>query len=470
MYVFALPLLLLMIAWPAGRAAAKTVSVIPVSGDVDPGMAAFIERALADTASSDILIFEMDTFGGRVDSALKIVDLIADVSDRKTIAYVSKKAISAGALIALACHELVMKQNTTIGDCAPISFSQEGPKMMGEKFQSPLRAKFRALAKRNQYPGVLAESMVTPEMEVFEIQTAEKREFIDAVDYRDLTETQKKKILSKKTVVKKGELLTMDDVEAVQLGFSRMSVSDLDALLELLPTISTDTATAAVPPEKKQAVVRIALARDAAFCFYYPENIEMLEQAGAQIVYFSPLSDPGLPDKIDGLYLGGGYPELHARTLTQNTGFRQAVSLACKNGMPIYAECGGFMTLCRTLEDLDGQCHDMVGCFEFTCRMSKRLRALGYREITLNRNTILGQTGVTARGHEFHYSSLDDHGEKSVYNASDRTGDTRAVPGFEKNRTLGSYLHLHFKSNPDVPHNFVQACFQYQEERKSFRK
>ena len=245
------------------------------------------------------------------------------------------------------------------------------------------------------------------------------------------------------------------------------SCMDLDALLDSLPWIHINTPP---PPEKKPAFVRIAVARDAAFCFYYPENIELLEQAGAQIVYFSPLSDPDFPDDIDGLYLGGGYPELHARSLAKNTGFRQAVSLACKNGMPIYAECGGFMTLCRTLEDLNGQCHDMVGCFDFACRMSKTLRALGYREITLNQDTILGQMGVTARGHEFHYSSLDDHGEKSVYSASDRTGGTRVVPGFEKNRTLGSYLHLHFKSNPDVPQNFVQACFQYQKERNTFRK
>ncbi|NDY71251.1 cobyrinate a,c-diamide synthase [Desulfobacter hydrogenophilus] len=242
---------------------------------------------------------------------------------------------------------------------------------------------------------------------------------------------------------------------------------DLDALLESLPWVPVDSPT---PLEQKPAFVRIAVARDAAFCFYYPENIELLEQAGAQIIYFSPLFEPNLPDNIDGLYLGGGYPELHAATLTQNTGFRQAVSLACKNNMPIYAECGGFMTLCRTLEDLDGQHHDMVGCFGFTCRMSKRLRALGYREIRLNRDTILGPTGVTARGHEFHYSSLDDHGEKSVYDACDRTGGTRVVPGFEKNRTLGSYLHLHFKSNPDVPQHFVQACFQYQKERKNFCK
>ncbi|MCG8552729.1 MAG: cobyrinate a,c-diamide synthase [Desulfobacterales bacterium] len=242
---------------------------------------------------------------------------------------------------------------------------------------------------------------------------------------------------------------------------------DLDALLDTLPWVSGDTPA---PPEKKSASVRIAVARDAAFCFYYPENIELLEQAGAQIVYFSPLSETCLPDNIDGLYLGGGYPELHAATLARNTGFRQAAAVACQNNMPVYAECGGFMALCRSLEDLDGQRHGMVGCFGFTCRMSKRLRALGYREITLNRDTILGPAGLTARGHEFHYSSIDDHDAETVYNASDRSGGSRVVHGFEKNRTLGSYLHLHFKSNPDVPEHFVQACLQYQNERKTFRK
>ena len=239
---------------------------------------------------------------------------------------------------------------------------------------------------------------------------------------------------------------------------------DLDALLDSLPPVQKEMPPI---PDKEPAVVRIAVARDAAFCFYYPDNIELLEQAGAQIVSFSPLSDPGLPAGIDGLYLGGGYPELHAATLARNTGFRQAVARVCADGMPVYAECGGFMALCRTLEDLDGQCHDMAGCFDFTCRMSKTLRALGYREITLNRDTIIGPEGLTARGHEFHYSSLDDHKEKSVYTASDRTGAARSVPGFVVNRTLGSYLHLHFKSNPTVPQHFVQACVQYQAERKS---
>lgn len=194
-------------------------------------MASFIQRALRDVPEGEIAILEMDTFGGRVDSALKIVDLIVETSKIKTIAYVSNKAISAGSLIALSCDELVMKRNTTIGDCAPITFSKEGPKMMGEKFQSPLRAKFRALAKKNGYPEALAESMVTPDMEVLEVKMAEKTVYMDSVAFEELSPSQKKKVRSRKTVVKKGELLTMTDSEASLLGFSRMSVENIDEFI-----------------------------------------------------------------------------------------------------------------------------------------------------------------------------------------------------------------------------------------------
>lgn len=211
----------------------QKVYVIPVSGDVGPGMAAFIERAFRDTSDSTdaLFVLEMDTFGGRVDAALQIVDTLLNVAPRRTIAFVTNKAISAGALIALACNELAMKSNTTIGDCAPITYSNEGPKMMGEKFQSPLRAKFRALARKNGYPVALAESMVTAEMVVYQIERDGKILFMDSQEFEDLPRAEKDTIISPKIVVAKGELLTMDDVEAHNLGFSSMTVSSVDRLL-----------------------------------------------------------------------------------------------------------------------------------------------------------------------------------------------------------------------------------------------
>jgi len=215
----------------------QTAYVIPVSGQVDPGMAAFIKRgcmlALKDPHS--IVVLDMDTFGGRLDSAFEIVDILLSVPKERSIAFVSKKAISAGALIALSCGRLVMAPGTTIGDCAPISISSKGPKMMGEKFQSPIRAKFRALARRNGYPETLAEAMVTPEKEVLQVRTADgKVVYMDAQAFRDLSDTQKKGVILKKTVVKAGELLTMDDTEARKLGFSTLGASSLPGMFDRL--------------------------------------------------------------------------------------------------------------------------------------------------------------------------------------------------------------------------------------------
>ncbi len=218
----------------AGGACAETVYVIPVSDTVDPGMAVFLERALSDERTPDpnaIYVFDLDTFGGRVDAALNIVDTLLAIPADRTVAYVSNKAISAGALIALSCGRLYMKKGATIGDCAPITYSEDGPKMMGEKFQSPLRAKFRALASRNGYPAALAESMVSADMEVYEIFLDGKRQFIEKQDFEELSEEKKKAVSKKRTVVAEGELLTMHDEEAVELGFSQASVSGLDEVL-----------------------------------------------------------------------------------------------------------------------------------------------------------------------------------------------------------------------------------------------
>jgi membrane-bound serine protease (ClpP class) len=218
---------------PANAAGKQKIHVIPVSGPVDPGMAAFLERTLHKYAKDPaaLVVIEMDTFGGRVDSALEIVDHITNIPESKVISFVTKRAISAGALIALAASELTMKHNTMIGDCAPIVMSAEGPKMLGEKMQSPLRAKFRALAKRNGYPELLSESMVSIDMEVYKIVFPDRTQYMDGVDFGDLTEAEKKRIVSKKTIVAKGELLTMDNVEAVQLGFSKISVGNIDEML-----------------------------------------------------------------------------------------------------------------------------------------------------------------------------------------------------------------------------------------------
>ena len=131
--------------------------------------------------------------------------------------------------------------------------------------------------------------------------------------------------------------------------------------------------------------------------------------------------------------------------------------------MPIYAECGGLMYLCRELTDMDGRNHPMTGCFSFSTRMLQRLKTLGYREITLKNNTILGQAGQKIRGHEFHYSEIIPPAEvPGVYAVTSRFGESEVEEGFQVNNTLGSYIHLHFGSQPNAAAAFVQACLAYQ--------
>ncbi|MFP4446847.1 MAG: NfeD family protein, partial [Desulfosudaceae bacterium] len=214
---------------------ADQVYVVDISGDVDPGMAAFVDRAFREIPDGDhLVVLEMDTFGGRVDAALMIVDTIVNFDRGTTVALVTRKAISAGALIALACDRLAMRPHTTLGDCAPIMVSSEGPEMLGEKFQSPLRAKFRSLARENGYPEVLAEAMVTADMEVLQLTTEDGPVYLDARDFQEWSEAEKAAVVGRKTVVAKGELLTMNDVEARELGFSLMTAADRTALLEHL--------------------------------------------------------------------------------------------------------------------------------------------------------------------------------------------------------------------------------------------
>ena len=209
--------------------------------------------------------------------------------------------------------------------------------------------------------------------------------------------------------------------------------------------------------------VRIAVARDRAFCFYYQDNLELLEKQGADIIAFSPLTDVDLPQDIDGLYFGGGYPELFAAKLSENKSLRDRIRAKSQNGMPIYGECGGFMYLCEELVDQKGDNYPMTGCFPFATKMFPRLKALGYREITLTQDTVIGERNLTIRGHEFHYSELINlmPGYQTVYRISDRSGVDKSPEGYQLNRTLGSYHHLHFGSQPAAAAKFVENCWDY---------
>lgn len=202
--------------------------------------------------------------------------------------------------------------------------------------------------------------------------------------------------------------------------------------------------------------LRIGVARDRAFCFYYPENLALLEAAGAELIEFSPLADFQLPENLAGLYLGGGYPELYAQPLAENSILRRQIAEQAASGLPIYAECGGFMYLCAAI---DG--HEMCGVFAVEARMLPRRRALGYRQVELTDATPLGPAGTLVRGHEFHYSEVEmpETVERS-YRLSRRDGEQLGSEGYRYKNVLGSYVHLHFGSNPQVAENFIDFCLQ----------
>ena len=225
----------------------------------------------------------------------------------------------------------------------------------------------------------------------------------------------------------------------------------------------------------------IAVARDAAFCFYYPDNLELLEKAGARLHFFSPVNGEVLPEQCSGAYLGGGYPELFAGGISGNAGFLRSIRERAGRGMPIYAECGGLMTLGRFIDTIEGQRYQMAGIFPFGTRMLPRRKALGYTEVVLRRNCLLGGPGMVIRGHEFHYSEIVEPGDggRNTEEGGRRTEDERpldfayelrrrkggALPdspeGYQAGSVLASYVHLHWGSAPEAADQFVRHCAKW---------
>jgi len=222
-----------------------------------------------------------------------------------------------------------------------------------------------------------------------------------------------------------------------------------------------EDATSPFPSLQKRGKmgVRIGIAQDQAFCFYYPENLELLEAEGAELVPFSPIRDQSLPDDVAMVYLGGGYPELHGAALAANGAMRQAIRQFAERGGTLYAECGGLMYLTDGIRDFDGMRYEMVGLFPADAVMQRRHMTLGYRAATVAAPCILGGAGVTARGHEFHYSRLEPHGPLTyALTLADAKGETTGSDGLVRDRVVAQYTHLHFASNPHVPEALVASA------------
>jgi cobyrinic acid a,c-diamide synthase len=234
---------------------------------------------------------------------------------------------------------------------------------------------------------------------------------------------------------------------------------DLDGLLDLecgLTRVET-------PPARIASLldpVRIGVASDRAFSFYYEDNLDMLREQGAEIVRFSPLSDASLSPGLDALYLGGGYPELHASQLSRNLPLLEEVRAFASSGRPVYAECGGMLYLSESL-NIEGESYAMAGVLPLSMEMTDRLVQFGYVTVEFTEDCPLGRKGTVVRGHSFHYSRIASRGDvETSYHVRYSISGKEEMEGFRRGNVLASYLHLHFRANPLVAENFVAAIRQ----------
>ena len=234
---------------------------------------------------------------------------------------------------------------------------------------------------------------------------------------------------------------------------------DLDAIARIAATAGRPRAASegVFPATPQAARAAIAVAQDRAFSFYYQDSLDLLAAWGAEIVPFSPLDDESLPDGVGGVYLGGGFPELFAADLSGNAGMLESMRQAVARGLPIYAECGGLMYLGRSLSDLDGQQFPMVGAIPVVSSMEGRRLHLGYREVSACGDGPLLTAGQQVRGHEFHWSVLQDPPDaaSAAYQVVNQDGRPE---GFRAGSVWASYIHVHLGSRPGLAKRFVDTC------------
>lgn len=232
---------------------------------------------------------------------------------------------------------------------------------------------------------------------------------------------------------------------------------DVDRLLTEEFNLKLDHFRAAIPVASSR--VTIGVARDEAFCFYYQDNLDLLKAAGAALVEFSPMRDEHLPPGLDALYIGGGYPELHAQQLTANSTLAQDLRDFAASGRPVYAECGGMMYLGQRLRAQDGKEHTMAGVLPLEIEMTDKLVRFGYVELELMQDCLLGVQGTLVRGHSFHHSQCSSARElPSAFEARYTLSGKIGPEGYLWENVLASYIHLHFRGNPAIAERFVATA------------
>ncbi|MGH2621946.1 MAG: cobyrinate a,c-diamide synthase, partial [Anaerolineales bacterium] len=235
--------------------------------------------------------------------------------------------------------------------------------------------------------------------------------------------------------------------------------------LERLMSLASEAPPLPVPPASLFATnaqphaVKIAVAQDEAFSFYYADSLDLLTASGAELIPFSPIHDRALPEGAQGVYLGGGFPELFADRLTANEPMRREILEAARDGMPIYAECGGLMYLTEAIVDFDGAPFPMVGAIPGRAVMERGRLRIGYVEVEPLRQNILARPGTRLRGHEFHCARWDDSGFASpAYRLLNLDGRPE---GYQCGNLLATFVHLHLATDPSLAGRFVASCAMY---------
>lgn len=288
--------------------------------------------------------------------------------------------------------------------------------------------------------------------------------------YRDIVQKSGLKVLGYLPSVPEAEipdrhlgLVTADELKDLNYRLDLLADAaenriDIEQILKISRTASqlSDDSEKISPVTKKP--VRIAVARDKAFCFYYEDNFEVLRNLGAELVEFSPISDSCIPENTDGLYLGGGYPELHITELSNNVKMRNSIKNAIEKGLPTIAECGGFLYLHEHLEGAE-----MVGVVRGNAVLTKKLQPFGYVTLTAQDDNMLSACGGQIRAHEFHYAKSENNGHDFV--AEKPNG--RKWPCVHTTKSLyAGFPHLFLRANIDFPEKFVRACMEWSERRK----
>lgn len=236
---------------------------------------------------------------------------------------------------------------------------------------------------------------------------------------------------------------------------------DLDQLLAITRATPLQVASSIFNQQQGAKEVHLAVAKDAAFNFYYEENLELLKAYGAKLHFFSPLNNEEVPSIAQGLYIGGGFPEEFAEQLAQNEKAKKSILAAIEKGLPTLAECGGFMYLTERIVDRDGQSFEMLGVIPGFVTMQDKLAALGYREITGTEGNFLIGADELAKGHEFHYSTYT--GEHYSYAYFSKGRFRAQQEGYLHNNVVAGYTHFHFASNPALVQNWLNACLEVKE-------